>query len=157
LDTIPKLALDYYILLRVRTGLGLEARKPLILRCLLEPPLGEAFAQEVYMFARHVSMILKANSVAEFTRTIENEIIPLLRKQKGFKDEITLVVAGGREAVGISLWDQKENAEAYNRTTYPQVLELLLARVVEGTPEVKTYEVANSTFHKIAARAAAGG
>jgi hypothetical protein len=107
------------------------------------------------MFARHVSMVLKANSVAEFTRTIENEIIPLLRKQKGFKDEITLVVAGGREAVGISLWDQKENAEAYNRTTYPQVLELLLAKVVEGTPQIKTYEVANSTFHQIAARGAA--
>jgi hypothetical protein len=48
------------------------------------------------MFARHVSMILKPNSLAEFTRTIENEIIPLLRKQKAFKDEITLVVGGGR-------------------------------------------------------------
>ncbi len=107
------------------------------------------------MFARHVSMILKPNSVAEFTRTIENEIIPLLRKQKGFKDEITLVVAGGKKAVGITLWDQKENAEVYNRTTYPQVQELLLAKVVEGTPKVKTYEVANSTFHKIAAAAAA--
>jgi len=104
------------------------------------------------MFARHVSMVLRPNSVAEFTRTIENEIIPRLRKQQGFKDEITLVVA-----VGISLWDQKEHAEAYNRTTYPQVLELLLERVVEGTPEVKTYEVANSTFHKIAARAASAG
>ena len=109
------------------------------------------------MLARHVSMVLRPNSVAEFTRTIENEIIPRLRKQQGFKDEITLVVAGGSEAVGISLWDQKEHAEAYNRTTYPQVLELLLERVVEGTPEVKTYEVANSTFHKIAARAASAG
>ena len=107
------------------------------------------------MFARHVSMVLKPNSVAEFTRTMEKKIIPLLQKQKGFKGEIALVVAGGTEAVGISLWDQKENAEAYSRTTYPQVLELLLAKVVEGTPEIKTYEVANSTFHKIAARAAA--
>ncbi len=106
------------------------------------------------MFARHVSMILKPNSVAEFTRAIENQIIPLLRKQKGFKDEITLVVRDGTEAVGISLWDQKENAAAYYRTTYPQVLKLL-ARVVEGTPEVKSYEVVNSTCHKVDARAAA--
>jgi hypothetical protein len=29
-------------------------------------------------------MQLKPNNVKEFTRTIENEIIPLLRKQKGF-------------------------------------------------------------------------
>jgi hypothetical protein len=106
------------------------------------------------MFARHVSMVLKPNSVAEFTHTIENKVIPLLRKQKGFKDEITLIVRDGTEAVGISLWDRKENAAAYYRTTYPQVLELL-ARVIEGPPEVKSYEVINSTYHQIAARAAA--
>jgi hypothetical protein len=106
------------------------------------------------MFARHVSMVLKPNSIAEFTRTIENEIIPLLRKQKGFKDEITLVVAGGTEAVGISLWDQAQNAESYNRGAYAEVAKAL-AKVIDGTPQVETYEVANSTFHKIAAAAAA--
>ncbi len=105
------------------------------------------------MFARSVYLHLKPNSVAEFTRTIEKEIIPLLRKQKGFQDEITFVVPGGTEAVAISLWDQKEDAEAYNRGTYPEVLRGL-AKVVEGTPQVQTYEVSNSTFHKIAARAA---
>jgi len=106
------------------------------------------------MFARHVSVVLKPNSVEEFTRTIKDEVIPLLRKQKGFRDEITFVASDGTEAVGISLWDQKENAAAYYRTTYPQVLGFL-AKVVEGTPEVKAYEVTNSTYHKIAARAAA--
>jgi hypothetical protein len=106
------------------------------------------------MFAQLVSMVLKRNSATEFTRTIKNEIIPLLRKQKGFKDEITFVVPDGTQALGITLWDQKENAEAHYRTTYPQVLEIL-ARVVEATPEVKTYEVTNSTYHKMAARAAA--
>jgi hypothetical protein len=106
------------------------------------------------MFARKVSMHLKPNCVREFTDRIEKEIIPLLRKQKGFRDEITFVGPGGKEAVGISLWDQKENAEAYNRGTYPDV-QKALAKVVEGTPEIKTYEVANSTFHKIAARVAA--
>ena len=103
------------------------------------------------MFARNVSMRLKANSVAEFTQTLEKEIIPLLRKQKGFQDEIAFVVPGGMEAVAISLWDQKENAEAYNRGTYPAVLKAL-GKVVEGTPQVHTFEVSNSTFHKIGAR-----
>ena len=105
------------------------------------------------MFSRNVSMRLKPNSVAEFTKTLENEIIPLLRKQKGFQDEITFVVPGGTEAVGVSLWDQKENAEAYDRGTYPQVLSAL-SKVIEGTPNVQAYEVSNSTFHKIAARPA---
>ena len=106
------------------------------------------------MFARSISVHLKPNSVADFTKLIENETLPLLRKQKGFQDEITFVAPGGREAVGISLWDQKENAEAYSRDGYPGVLQAL-GNVIEGTPQVRTYEVANSTFHKIAARVAA--
>jgi hypothetical protein len=106
------------------------------------------------MFARSISVHLKPNSVAEFTRLIEQETLPLLRKQKGFQDEMTFVVPGGTEAVGISLWDQKENADAYSRDAYPGVLKAL-AKVVEGTPQVRIYEVCNSTFHKLAARVAA--
>ncbi len=102
------------------------------------------------MFARRVLMHLKPNSVPEFTQRIEKDILPLLRKQNGFQDEITFVGPGATEAFGISLWDKAENAEAYNRGTYPEVTKIL-ARVVEGTPQVETYEVANSTFHKIAA------
>jgi hypothetical protein len=105
------------------------------------------------MFARRVSMHLKPNTVTEFTQRLEKEIIPLLRKQKGFQDEITFVGQGGTEAFGISLWDKAENAEAYNRGTYPEVAKLL-ARAVEGAPQVETFDVANSTFHKIAAAVA---
>jgi len=102
------------------------------------------------MYARNVSLRLKPNSVAEFTRTLDKEVIPLLRKQKGFQDEITFVTTGGLEAIGISLWDEKENAEAYNRSTYPEV-QKLLAKVIEGNPQIRTYQVSNSTFHTIAA------
>ena len=102
------------------------------------------------MFARKVSMELKPNSVAEFTQRIEKDILPLLRKQKGFQDEITFVTPGEKEAFGISLWENRENAEAYNRGSYSEVTKIL-GRVVEGTPKVETYDVANSTFHKIAA------
>ena len=105
------------------------------------------------MFARHVSMKLRANSVAELPRIIENEVLPLLRKQKGFRDEISFVSPERSLAVGISLWETKEDAEAYNRAGYPEVLKAL-SEIVEGTPTVETFEVANSTLHKIAAKAA---
>jgi len=105
------------------------------------------------MFARKVHMHLKPNSVAEFTKRLEKDILPLLRRQKGFQDEITFVGQSGREAFGISLWDKAENAEAYNRGTYPEVTKFL-STVVEGSPQVETYDVANSTFHKIAAAVA---
>jgi len=59
------------------------------------------------MFARSVTVQLKPNSVAEFNRTMEKDILPVLQKQKGFQDAITLVASNGSEAIGISLWDQK--------------------------------------------------
>jgi len=102
------------------------------------------------MIARNVHLRLKPNSVQEFTQTIDKEVIPLLRKQKGFQDDISIIVPGGREAIGISLWDHRADAEAYGRQPYRRVLKAL-GNVVEGTPEVRTYNVSNSTFHKIQA------
>ena len=108
------------------------------------------------MFARTVNFRLKPNSVGEFTQTIEREVIPLLRKQKGFQDEITFIAPGEKEALGISLWDHEGDAEAYRRGTYFEV-QKALAKVVDGTPQLQTYEVSNSTFHTIGARVAATG
>jgi hypothetical protein len=101
------------------------------------------------MYAREVSIQLKANAGTEFTRTIEEDILPLLRKQTGFADELTFLAPEGTKALAISFWDRKESADNYARNTYPQVLNGLAA-VVEGTPVVQAYEVSNSTFHKIA-------
>ena len=106
------------------------------------------------MFARVISIHLKPNSATEFTRLIEKETLPLLRKQRGFHDEMTLLTPGGTEAVAISLWDQQAHADAYGRDAYPAVLKTL-GKVVEGTPQLRTYEVSNSTAHKIGARVAA--
>src|SRR6267378_2261711 len=103
------------------------------------------------MYARNVTLHLKANTAPEFTRMLEADVLPILRKQSGFKDEITFLSPAGTEAVAISLWEKKENAEAYSRDTYPTVLQSL-AKVVDGTPRVEAYEVANSTFHKIASK-----
>ena len=105
------------------------------------------------MFARSVTVRLKPDAVAEFNRTMEKEILPLLQKQEGFRDELILISANGSEVLGISLWDQKDNAEAYNRTTYSEV-QKLLAKVSEGTPQVQTYEVGTSTIHKAVAQRA---
>ena len=103
------------------------------------------------MFARNVTLHLKADKANEFTRTLESDVLPMLRRQAGFKDEITFVASDRDQAVAISLWDKKESADAYSRETYPAILQKL-ERVVEGTPQVMSYEVANSTFHKISAQ-----
>jgi hypothetical protein len=85
----------------------------------------------------------------DYTRTFDKDILPLLRKQNGFKDEITFS-GPGIDVTAISLWDNKASAETYNINAYPEVLKTM-ARFIEGTPKVQTSEVINSTFHKIAA------
>ncbi|HTQ62160.1 MAG TPA: hypothetical protein VMI32_18185 [Candidatus Solibacter sp.] len=106
------------------------------------------------MFVRHVSMHLRNGNEAEFNRIIEKEVMPLLKRQKGFRDEIVLMNPGATEVIGISIWDLKENAETYNREAYPQVHQLL-TKVLDGTPQLKTFELSNSTIQKLAAHASA--
>jgi hypothetical protein len=79
---------------------------------------------------------------------VEKEIIPALRRQKGFLDEIAFVHANGEDVFSLSLWDGRADADAYGRGAYSEVTKLL-KMVVEGEPEVETFEVCNSTFHTI--------
>ena len=106
------------------------------------------------MFARNVSIHLKSNMLSDYTRTFEKDVLPLLRKQNGFKDEITFAGPGGVDVTAISLWENKTDAETYDTKTYPEVLKTM-ARFIEGTPKVQTSDVVTSTFHKIAVHAAA--
>lgn len=102
------------------------------------------------MFARNVAVHLKPNSLGEFTRIFDSEVLPLLRKQPGFQDEITFSNAPtGMDVIAISLWDTKEHAEAYNATGYPEVLKSL-NKVLDGTPKVRVSDVISSTLHKTA-------
>ena len=102
------------------------------------------------MFSRNVSYKLKPKSAAEFTRIVEGEVIPLLRRQKGFDDAISFIAPERNEAITISLWDKKEDAEAHITKTHPEILKAL-ASVIEGSPRVESFEIGNSTSHQIAA------
>jgi hypothetical protein len=96
------------------------------------------------MFARRLNMQLKPNTVGELTKVLESQVIPTLRAQRGFRDELVFIGPNAKEAFAISLWDAKENAESYGRDRYPEIAKAL-SRVVEGTPQLQTYEVLTST------------
>jgi heme-degrading monooxygenase HmoA len=96
------------------------------------------------MFVRNVSIHLKPNTLTEYSKIFETEILPFLRKQNGFSDEITF--AGDNDYVNaISLWDSKQSAETYEKSSYPQVLKML-EKVLQGTPKVSAANVLHSTF-----------
>ena len=103
------------------------------------------------MVGRHVIMRLKASSVAELTRINEGEIIPLLLRQKGFRDETTFIAPERSKAISNSFWNTKEDEEAFGRTGDLQVLKAL-SNVLEETPIMETFEFAHSTFHSAVAQ-----
>jgi hypothetical protein len=102
------------------------------------------------MFGRQVTFKLKANSAPELNRISVDEILPILRKQKGFRDETTFIAAEGLGAIANSFWDTKADAEAYDHTAYGEVLKTL-SNVIDGTPTVKNFEFAGSTIQPVAA------
>jgi len=100
------------------------------------------------MYARNVTLRLKSKLQPDFTHAVEHQVLPLLQKQEGFRDEITLCNPGSPEVVSISLWDHKRNADNYNARVYPEVLKIV-AKMIEGTPRVHTFETVVSTFHNV--------
>jgi quinol monooxygenase YgiN len=99
------------------------------------------------MFARNVSIRLKPNTLNDFNQTFEKEILPVLRKQAGFRDEIALS-GDDTYVTAISLWDSKEQAEAYNTSAYPTVLKTL-DKFLDGPPKVRVSSVIHSTSHSL--------
>jgi hypothetical protein len=95
----------------------------------------------VMRFARNVQFQVKSGKETELNNLFEKEVLPILRKQEGFQEEVTLLNPKGAQF--ISLWDTRKNAETYEKATYPQVLAKLTTFIV-GTPNVEIYETVAS-------------
>lgn len=98
------------------------------------------------MYARRVTLNLKPNSSSDFTNRMNTEVIPVLKRQKGFQDEFAFTQKDGKEAFGISLWDRKESADAYEQGDYSQV-KAVMQKLADGEPRVEGYEVNSTTYH----------
>ena len=98
------------------------------------------------MHTRIVQLTLKPNASPEFSRVLQEKILPALRNEPGFQDELVFVVLGGPEVTAISIWDSSEDADNYARTAYPAVLKTI-GHLLEGEPEVGSYQLALSTLH----------
>jgi len=102
------------------------------------------------MFTRIVEITAKPGKTKEVAQTIQEKVLPILKKQPGFVDEIVLVsTADTNRILGMSFWQTPEDAELYRLDRYP-VVEELLRPLVETTPQVNTFDVDASTPHKSA-------
>jgi len=87
--------------------------------------------------ARNVQFTVKQGKVEEFNKLMHTEVLPLLKAEKGFRQDLT--VMGATTGMSISVWDDRACAESYNAKTYLEVLKKL-DPVLDGTPRVDNYE-----------------
>jgi heme-degrading monooxygenase HmoA len=98
--------------------------------------------------ARNLHIQLKDGKQREFIHLFESQILPVLRQQPGFRQELTLL--DNNRALVISFWDDRKNLQAYHTSVFPRLVEKLNP-VMQSTPSVETFDVANSTMPAMAA------
>ncbi len=102
------------------------------------------------MFTRVVEIRTKPGKARELTNNVSDKILPLLRKQAGFVDEITLLSNTESDRVlAISFWQTEQDAERYQREQFQQVTEII-STFIDAPPKVQTFTVDTSTTHRIA-------
>lgn len=101
------------------------------------------------MFTRVVEIRTKLGKTRDFSVTLNEKVLPILRKQPGFVDEITLVSNTEPDRVlALSFWQSEADAEKYNREQYPMVTEILNP-LLDIPARVQTFDVDTSTTHHI--------
>ncbi len=88
----------------------------------------------------------------ELTREIiHEEIIPVLRRQRGLVDLMILQSSDEpSQFLVITFWETRDHAEDHHRNVYSQLIGLLKAHM-DGDANVRFYSVDTSTVHHIAA------
>ena len=107
------------------------------------------------MFTRVVELTTKPGKHKQLSDTINEKVLPILKKQEGFVDETVLVSdKDDNRVLGLSFWNTREDAEQYHRAEYQKVHEMV-RHLLDGEPVIRTFDVHTSTTHRIAAGKAA--
>jgi heme-degrading monooxygenase HmoA len=103
------------------------------------------------MFTRVVELTSKSGKAKELANTINEKVVPILKKQRGFIDETVLISdTEPTRVLGLSFWNNKEDAERYHQEQFPKIHELM-KHLLETEPNIQTFDVHTSTTHRIVA------
>lgn len=107
------------------------------------------------MFTRLVELTSKAGKSRDLSNAINEQVVPILKQQNGFVDEIVLVSDTDRDRVlSLSFWKSREDAERYHKEHFEKIRKLL-GHLLDTEPAIRTFEVHTSTGHRIASGKAA--
>lgn len=104
------------------------------------------------MYTRVFQATIKADRLMDFKETLNNEVVPLVNKQPGYIDNVEMY--SGNNLVCVTFWRTRDDAERFGQDVFPQVVESATPMLTRP-PQVDTYEVENSSVHKLFAGKAA--
>jgi heme-degrading monooxygenase HmoA len=117
--------------------------------------LSPQFERSFKVYTLIIEGTLKADKKQEFNTAWRNEILPTLKKQNGFVDEMLLFeTENPNRGVGLSFWKRGEDAERYQRDVFPQLVNSL-RHLIETAPTVRSFTVEAAETFRIAAGKAA--
>ena len=99
------------------------------------------------MFTHRAKIQLKPESFTALSRKIQNEIMPALRLQKGFCSGVTSIDPQWLSAIEDTSWETREDAEAYQRTGYLEILKML-PEVAAAEPITSIFEAPDPAFNQ---------
>jgi heme-degrading monooxygenase HmoA len=107
------------------------------------------------MYTRVVELRSKSGKSKELAQTTNDKVVPILKKQRGFVDEMLLISDAEPDRIlGISFWNSKDDAEQYHREQFPKIHDSV-RHLLDTDPVVRTFDVHTSTTHRIEAGKAA--
>jgi heme-degrading monooxygenase HmoA len=107
------------------------------------------------MFTRIVELTAKPGKNRQLADAINDKVLPILKKQKGFVDETVLVSdKEDNRVLAQGFWNTQEDAEQYHRAEYQKVHEAI-RHLLESDPVIRTFNVHSSTNLRIIAGKAA--
>jgi heme-degrading monooxygenase HmoA len=102
----------------------------------------------------HIDAKLKPGRREDFLKVFNSLVLPLLKKQPGFVDEILLFEDGNDAGIGLSIWESRDDAERYLHNVF-QKAKSNMEHLIDGEVAVRSFEIEASEVFQIKSRKAA--
>jgi quinol monooxygenase YgiN len=105
------------------------------------------------MIARIVTCIVQPAKINEFRKVLNDSVLPLVQAQPGFVDNIEALDPNTGQFSCTTLWKSRADVETYDNAVFPEVASKI-SPLLQGSPNVQTLPVENSSTHRVRAAAA---
>ena len=107
------------------------------------------------MYTRVVEITSKSGKARDLCNTIDDKVLPILKRQAGFVDETVIVSdTEPNRVLALSFWHTREDAQRYEREQF-DTMQKTVEHLLETAPVVRTFDVHTSTAHRVTAETAA--